>query len=197
MPRPRTQGLQTREKILDVALELFVEQGYDKTSLRDISERLGITKAALYYYFERKEDIFLELHRRLYTIGTRIVEQIEAIEDGPERAAAWPEMIGRLIMEMSADRDLMLMHRRNQTTLAAVYAKKVNTVENQALEARLERILRSAAIPLRQRIRMAAAIGAVTELYGDSGAAFDDVRPEELIAELKAVVSDLMRAEAV
>ena len=40
-----------------VALELFAEQGYEKTSLREIAERLGVTKAALYYHFKSKEDI--------------------------------------------------------------------------------------------------------------------------------------------
>ena len=40
-----------------VALELFAEQGYEKTSLREIAERLGVTKAALDYHFKSKEDI--------------------------------------------------------------------------------------------------------------------------------------------
>ena len=35
----------TRERIQAVALELFTEQGYEKTSLREIAERLGVTKA--------------------------------------------------------------------------------------------------------------------------------------------------------
>src|SRR5450755_4578403 len=47
----------TRERIQSVALELFAEQGYEKTSLREIAERLGVTKAALYYHFKSKEDI--------------------------------------------------------------------------------------------------------------------------------------------
>jgi AcrR family transcriptional regulator len=47
----------TRARIQEVALGLFAEQGYDKTSLREIAERLGVTKAALYYHFRSKEDI--------------------------------------------------------------------------------------------------------------------------------------------
>src|SRR5215469_16465337 len=47
----------TRERIQAIALELFAEQGYEKTSLREIAERLGVTKAALYYHFKSKEDI--------------------------------------------------------------------------------------------------------------------------------------------
>ena len=54
--RGRPRG-DTRERIQAVALELFAEQGYEKTSLREIAERLGVTKAALYYHFKSKEDI--------------------------------------------------------------------------------------------------------------------------------------------
>src|SRR5437899_10014523 len=56
----------TRERIQAIALELFAEQGYEKTSLREIAERLGVTKAALYYHFKSKEDIvrsFVEAYR--------------------------------------------------------------------------------------------------------------------------------------
>jgi AcrR family transcriptional regulator len=52
--RPRGD---TRQRIQSVALELFAEQGYEKTSLREIAERLEVTKAALYYHFKSKEDI--------------------------------------------------------------------------------------------------------------------------------------------
>ena len=45
----------TRERIKQVALELFTEQGYEGTSLREIAERLGVTKAALYYHFKSKD----------------------------------------------------------------------------------------------------------------------------------------------
>src|SRR5919108_2881249 len=55
---PRTD---TRSRAQKVALELFAEQGYDKTSLREIAERLGVTKAALYYHFKSKEDIVTSL----------------------------------------------------------------------------------------------------------------------------------------
>lgn len=40
-----------------MALELFTEQGYEATSLREIAERLGVTKAALYYHFKSKDEI--------------------------------------------------------------------------------------------------------------------------------------------
>jgi AcrR family transcriptional regulator len=54
--RHRT-GSDTRARIQQIAVELFAEQGYDKTSLREIADQLGVTKAALYYHFKSKEEI--------------------------------------------------------------------------------------------------------------------------------------------
>ncbi|WP_437093970.1 TetR/AcrR family transcriptional regulator [Streptomyces sp. enrichment culture] len=55
----------TRQRIQDVALELFAEQGYEKTSLREIAERLEVTKAALYYHFKTKEEILVSIFEDL------------------------------------------------------------------------------------------------------------------------------------
>jgi AcrR family transcriptional regulator len=55
----------TREDIRAVALELFVENGFEQTSLRQIAERLGITKAALYYHFPSKDELLAELAQPL------------------------------------------------------------------------------------------------------------------------------------
>jgi AcrR family transcriptional regulator len=52
-----TGGAETRRRIMVVALELFAAQGYAGTSIRDITDRMGLTKAALYYHFESKEQI--------------------------------------------------------------------------------------------------------------------------------------------
>ena len=48
MSRPRSD---TRERIQDVARELFASQGVQRTSLQDIADKLGLTKPALYYHF--------------------------------------------------------------------------------------------------------------------------------------------------
>ena len=53
----RSPAADTRRRILAVALELFSARGYAGTSMRDISQAMGMTKAALYYHFESKEQI--------------------------------------------------------------------------------------------------------------------------------------------
>ncbi|MFI2617687.1 TetR/AcrR family transcriptional regulator [Streptomyces sp. NPDC018584] len=62
----------TRQRIQDVALALFAEQGYEKTSLREIAERLEVTKAALYYHFKTKEDILNSIFEDL----TRPIDEL-------------------------------------------------------------------------------------------------------------------------
>lgn len=53
------------EKILDVAEELFMVQGYRATSTRQITEKLGVTQPTVYYHFKKKEDIYYHVMLRL------------------------------------------------------------------------------------------------------------------------------------
>ncbi|MEG1240107.1 MAG: TetR/AcrR family transcriptional regulator [Oscillospiraceae bacterium] len=56
----------TREKILKTMYELVAEKGYDKASIGQLAEAIGIQKPSVYYYFKSKEDIFLQLVEELY-----------------------------------------------------------------------------------------------------------------------------------
>ncbi|MFJ9087447.1 TetR/AcrR family transcriptional regulator [Streptomyces sp. NPDC102384] len=82
--KPQQRRGDTRQRIQDVTLELIAEQGYEKTSLREISERLGVTKAALYYHFKTKEDIvvslFTDLMRPIDDVITWAAEQPSTLE---------------------------------------------------------------------------------------------------------------------
>jgi AcrR family transcriptional regulator len=53
-----------REAVLHVAVRLFLERGFWRTSLSDVAQILNITKPALYHYFRNKEEIYLECYRR-------------------------------------------------------------------------------------------------------------------------------------
>lgn len=50
-----------REQIYSAGARLFAEKGYERTSLQEVAEVLGVTKPALYYYFSSKEQLLFEL----------------------------------------------------------------------------------------------------------------------------------------
>ncbi|MEG0899693.1 MAG: TetR/AcrR family transcriptional regulator [Oscillospiraceae bacterium] len=56
----------TKAKIIETMYHLIAEKGYDKSSIGQIAEAIGIKKASIYYYFKSKEDIFLEMVKGLY-----------------------------------------------------------------------------------------------------------------------------------
>lgn len=59
--RAEAHGPSTREVILEAAFELFLEQGYHGTSMRQVAGRAGITPASIYNHFQGKEALFLDL----------------------------------------------------------------------------------------------------------------------------------------
>ncbi|MBB5913521.1 AcrR family transcriptional regulator [Nocardia transvalensis] len=93
----------TRERIRVTAMELFAERGYEKTSLREIAERLGVTKAALYYHFRTKEDIVASLSEDLRRGVDEIVEWGESAPPGRERAEEIVLRYGALLHDLGKD----------------------------------------------------------------------------------------------
>lgn len=57
---------ETVQKILDVSHRLFISKGYDKTSIQDIVDELGMSKGAIYHHFKSKEEILDRLCDSIY-----------------------------------------------------------------------------------------------------------------------------------
>lgn len=70
------EAAERRNEILDVAEELFVTKGYDKTSTNDILERIGIARGTLYYHFKSKEDI---LNAMIERINEALIAKVRVI----------------------------------------------------------------------------------------------------------------------
>jgi AcrR family transcriptional regulator len=106
----------TRERIQRVAMELFAERGYDKTTLQEVAERLEITRPALYYHFRTKEDILLSIANRLITSLDDLVRWAKA---QPATYEARVEVLRR-ISELLDDqwRPLMRFAQMNQGAMA-------------------------------------------------------------------------------
>src|ERR1700709_1593956 len=74
-----------REEIIAAAGQAFLAKGYRATSFRDIADAVGVDRASLYYYFERKHEVF----RAATTLAvTRNIAEAEAIVGTPQSPAA-------------------------------------------------------------------------------------------------------------
>jgi len=75
-----------RAEICRTAAQIFRDRGYDATSVSDIARALGITKAGLYYYFESKEALLLEItNYGLDRVRMEVIDQVRGIADPEER----------------------------------------------------------------------------------------------------------------
>jgi len=81
---PRHQN--TKEKILESALKLFLEKGIRETTIKDIAKDMGITEGAIYRHFVSKDQIvrtlFSTYAERLYEELISVVEEKTSIENG-------------------------------------------------------------------------------------------------------------------
>jgi AcrR family transcriptional regulator len=104
----------TRQRIQDVALELFAEQGYEKTSLREIAEHLDVTKAALYYHFKTKEDILTSIFEDL----TRPIDELVEWGKGqPHTLETKQEIVRRYSETLAGAAPLFRFMQENQAAV--------------------------------------------------------------------------------
>ncbi len=80
--RRRLQPELRRQQILDAAVHLFYEVGFEAASLRDLAARVGINKATIYHYFESKEEILSYI---VSEVGQALLNgvRVGAAVDGP------------------------------------------------------------------------------------------------------------------
>lgn len=74
----------TKERILETALELFAQNGYLGTSMNDIAGRLGFTKAALYKHYTSKQEILDRIVERMNEMDYERAESYEMPETEPD-----------------------------------------------------------------------------------------------------------------
>jgi AcrR family transcriptional regulator len=182
------QAMGTRERILDIALDLFIDKGYDKTSLREIAEKVGFSKAALYYHFASKDDILMALHQRLHVVLQETLTRLTTEENG---VTSWTILLDRVIDQMLANRRLFVLHERNRAAFEQLH-KEGHDDEHDDFEGQFRRILADTGVPLKDRVRLACSVGAVMSGLFLAGDLFSDVAISTLGDLLRDAVRDLL-----
>ena len=73
--------MSTRDKIMDVALNMFSERGYEAVSIRDICGEVGIKESTLYYHFKNKKDILDSLVEKFRTHIEDLLSHVDEITE--------------------------------------------------------------------------------------------------------------------
>lgn len=187
--RRRAPASETRQRILAVALELFTHRGYEKTSLREVAERLGFTTAALYYHFESKDEILAALVEDYFGAPSP-VDRLAEVDDVD--LATWAGVVDDLIAHLLAQRKLFFMVERNQAALEQLARSKANVSGHRQREELFRRIMANRRLPAADRVRIGCSLGAVIGLVMHCGEAFDDLDEDEFHALVTAAVHDTL-----
>lgn len=182
----------TRERILDVAAELFVDQGYENTSLREIADRLGFTKAALYYHFPSKEQILQALLEPLGELQEEVARDLEQATSIEEWADGITHIVEVLFDNLRPFR-IMLRNRNVIEMLGHTYeTMDEHRRWHDRVGAAIERLGRTT----EERVRMVCALGAVGGFDDFGGEALLTGDPHELRTHLVRVVREILGVPA-
>jgi AcrR family transcriptional regulator len=178
----------TRQRILDVAAELFTEQGYEGTSLREIADRMGFTKAALYYHFNNKEDLLRALIDPILSVQGELIELLKKANSREE----WADVLSWIIDVFFDNARIFGLLERNRAAIENLAESSVYFEEHLQLHEQMQAAVNRPGLPLPDRVRMICALGAVL--------GFDDLAPRlitdadraELRSELTLVVREIL-----
>jgi AcrR family transcriptional regulator len=184
----RTRG-DTRARIQQVAVELFTEHGYEGTSLREIAERLDVTKAALYYHFKSKEDIVRSLVEDYYG-------QMDALiawgRDQPRTAGLRSDILSRYVRIVAeGDQVFRMLHQNQAAVNTMASAKSRGELFRERMHSLID-LLTEPGAPLPERLRAAMALGGISIGW----MFFADQAPDrhELSEAVRRIASDIVEA---
>lgn len=120
--RKEREREEMKKNILDAALKLFIEDGYDNVSIRKIAEKIEYSPATIYLYFEDKDSIFFELHNRGFSEFYKRQLAVQQISDPKERLKEHGKAYIKFALDSPEYYDLMF--------ISYSPAKKIEQFEN-------------------------------------------------------------------
>lgn len=179
--RTKEESLETRERLLDAALDVFHARGASTPSLSDIARLAGVTRGAVYVHFENKADLFSAL-------CDRTLLPMDAVSCGDAgREDAGPVHVGSPLARLRA----LCAYQMEQTATDPRYRQMSDILFH-----RCEKHEGNAAIVERMRERRARCIAAKVALGREAIAAGElpaDLDVDRAIALLHACVMGLIR----
>ena len=128
-----------REEILAVAMRMFIQQGYHGLAMRQISEAVGVSKAALYYYLKDKEELFLAI---LNSYLNDMEASIDAIRTKSGSSADHiTQFVESVLRQPAEQRALTRLASQEMGQLSAASRKKFDKLYHEKFIGKLTAIL--------------------------------------------------------
>jgi AcrR family transcriptional regulator len=183
-----------RERLLDAAAEVFAERGYRASSVEDIAAAAGLTKGAVYWNFDSKEDVFFALIEE--RVDRRARELMGITERAPRETATAP-LVSRGVSGFADEQQALVLLLQEYWSLAVrdpalrdAYVKRQRALRERLAEA-LEARHRTTGVPLTVPAEalatgiIALATGLAQERIADPDGVSDD-----LLGELLSLLYD-------
>jgi AcrR family transcriptional regulator len=123
--RNELNGRVERARVLEVAAEVFHRNGYDNTSMSDVAQAVGLTKAGLYHHVASKESLlYTVLNYGLDLTHENVVEPLHRIEDPLKRLSTMIDLHLKLVLEQRNPEVTGLLHECK--TLSRADQAKIN-----------------------------------------------------------------------
>jgi AcrR family transcriptional regulator len=116
--RKERQKEELKGKILQAAKELFMQKGFEDTSIRNIAEKIEYSPTTIYLYFKDKDDIFCELHKEGFTLLNQYFRPLGHVANPFERLKAINKAYITFALENGEFYDLMFIIRSPMNSIA-------------------------------------------------------------------------------
>ena len=97
--RKQEEKLEMHKRILNGARKIFLEKGYEQTSMRTIASEIDYSPGIIYFHFKDKSEIFLELHKEGFRLLISQLKVLDTVADPFERLKA----VGRVLIQFAQD----------------------------------------------------------------------------------------------
>jgi AcrR family transcriptional regulator len=178
----------TRARIQQVAVELFTEHGYDGTSLREIAERLEVTKAALYYHFKSKEDIVASL---MEDYAQKMDALIAWGREQPRNAPTRRELLSRYVDIVAESGQVFRMLHQNQAAVSTLSSAKSRGELFKERIGSLIELLSEPDASLTARVKAAMAIGGISAGWMFFSGQTDNGELSEVVRSIAANIAEM------
>lgn len=115
--RKERQKEELKAKILEAARSLFIERGFEETSIRNIAERIEYSPTTIYLHFKDKDDIFYALHKEGFVLLNQYLRALQNVSDPFERLKAIHKAYVAFALENREYYDLMFISRSPMNAL--------------------------------------------------------------------------------